>query len=178
MFAKKPTTHDQVFLDKFLVSFTCSCVQWTSFSHNLIFLDKFCLLVCRTGQVFLDDDVRTFAWMDKVFLAGRTHRTIFFVEKVAWPAFEPRLLFNGKLQCQFMLCTRANKTCQGKICQGKLGRVYGASRFTVSIEQWGFSERVNNTCYCYSVGKITIEVLVIQFVFLSHWVRAIRAFYI
>ena len=35
------------------------------FSHNLILLDKFCLLVCRAGKVFLDDDVRTFAWMDK-----------------------------------------------------------------------------------------------------------------
>ena len=40
----KGRTHDQVFLDKFLGSFTCSCVQWTSFSPQL-FLDKFCLLV-------------------------------------------------------------------------------------------------------------------------------------
>ena len=30
------------------------------------------------------------------------------------------------------------------------------------------SDRVNNACYCYSVGKITNEVLVIQFVFEYH----------
>ena len=36
--------------------------------HNLILLDKFCLFVCRAGQVFLDDDVRTFAWMEKFSL--------------------------------------------------------------------------------------------------------------
>ena len=41
----KPRTDDQVFLDKFLGSFTCSCVQWTSFSPRA-FLDKFYLLVC------------------------------------------------------------------------------------------------------------------------------------
>ena len=73
--------------------------------------------------------------------------------------------------------SRANKTCEGKICKGKLGRVPGLQG-SLSALRRGFSERVNNTCYCYSVEKITIEVLVIQFVFLSHWVRAIRVFYI
>ena len=44
-FKHKARTHNKVFLDKFLGSFTCSCVQWTSFFPQL-FLDKFCLIVC------------------------------------------------------------------------------------------------------------------------------------
>ena len=49
----KPRTHHQVFLDKFS-------------------LDKFYLLVCTAGQVFLDDDVR--------FVKENLWRNLFIVD--------------------------------------------------------------------------------------------------
>ena len=59
----------------------------------------------------------------QVFLAGRTHEQ-FSLFKSRHEQLLNKAPCQGKT-CQFMLYTRANKTCQGETCQGKLARVYG-----------------------------------------------------
>ena len=57
----KPCTQVHVFLDKFLGSFTCSCVQWTS-----CFFRRFCLtsFICSCVQIFL---WQIFPWQFSLF---------------------------------------------------------------------------------------------------------------
>ena len=78
--------HDQGFLDKFVGSFTCSCVQRTSFSfwHKFFSLtSSICSCVQRKLTIFF-------------------RLTIFLLQKLAGPG----------ITCQFVLCTCQGKTCK------------------------------------------------------------------
>ena len=107
-----PRTDDQVFLDKFFGSFTCSYVQWTSFFPQ-VFPYKFYFLVCTAGQVFLDGNDRPnlktvrlshdvdFNYMYLSSFPCRPYtRTIFLVQKQAWTAFEQGSLSRKNLSSQ------------------------------------------------------------------------------
>ena len=94
----KPRTCDQVFLDKFLGNFTCSCVQRTRFFPQ-VFLNKCYLPVCTTGQIFLggnSTNVKTgelFHDVDFNYLSSfpsrpYTHEQVFLVQKLVWSAFQ------------------------------------------------------------------------------------------
>ena len=120
----EPRTPDQVFLDKFLGNFTCSCVQWTSFFRKFSFTSFICSwVVCTTGQVFLDDDARSEQWRNAQFivqfplLAVNTNNCSCL--KAGVTNFWITLLVKEKLSVN-LWCT--HEKIKLLTCQGKLGR--------------------------------------------------------